>query len=148
MEKIQAWLNDFKGFFSSEVTKISNAQAELEKVRAELATAKSTIDSANEYMRKLEATAADNIKSLEARDGELKALNEKLTTAENRATEALAAQGLRGDDMPAGAVDGASAKTVSQQVEALNKKISESTDPKEKYTLNQQIKKLQAASKN
>jgi hypothetical protein len=136
MEKIQAWLNDFKGFFTSEVSKISNAQAELTEVRGKLTTAEDTVKALNATI-----TASKHSEAITA-------LNEKLTTAENRATEALAAQGMRSDEMPAGAVDGGSTKTVSQQVEALRKKLTSSMDPKEKYSLSQQIKALQSAGKN
>jgi chromosome segregation ATPase len=148
MEKIQAWLNDFKGFFTSEVSKISNAQAELTEVRGKLTTAEDTVKALNATITERD-TKISTLEAAASKHSEaITALNEKLTTAENRATEALAAQGMRSDEMPAGAVDGGSTKTVSQQVEALRKKLTSSMDPKEKYSLSQQIKALQSAGKN
>jgi chromosome segregation ATPase len=145
MEKILSWLNDFKSFFSSEVSKISSAQAELVTVRAELATAKSDLTAAQATISSLQKCAAAAGVELTAKDSEITRLTSELATEKNRATETLAAQGVRPEDLPAGSTENSGAKSVSQQVDALRKKLSSSTDPKEKFQLSNQIRELLSA---
>jgi hypothetical protein len=145
MEKILSWLNDFKSFFSSEVSKISNAQAELAAVRAELASAQGLIAIHEGTITDLKGHLAIAESATTTAQGRVTTLEAELATEKSRATEALAAQGLEAGRLPAGSTSDAGAKTVAQQIEALRKQLTASTDPKEKYKLSAQIRELLSA---
>lgn len=102
MEKILSWLNDFKSFFSSEVSKISNAQAELAKVSAELATANGTITGLNEKLGTMSAELETAKATATSAVDKIKAAEDKAAAAEKSAQELLATQGLTQDQLPAG----------------------------------------------
>lgn len=153
MEKVVSWFKSefqpwFSNLFASEVTKIANAQSELATVKAELATANTERVTLAGRITSLEVQLTERETTIGAKDAEIKTLSESLDTEKSRTMNALASQNLRPDDLPKGSTESGGAKSTQQQVEALNKRISESSDPREKYTLNQQIKQLRATSKN
>jgi chromosome segregation ATPase len=141
MEKVLSWLNDFKSYFSSEVSKISSAQAELVTVSAELATVRGQLAESTSKISALESAAAAHAQAINTKDAEISNLTNSLAEARKAAEDTLAAQGLSQDRIPTGSTS-SGAQTVSQQAEALRKKLSESNDPKEKFRLSNQIREL------
>jgi predicted nucleic acid-binding Zn-ribbon protein len=141
MEKVLSWLNDFKSYVGSQFSTISSAQAELVTVSAELASTREKLDKALFSIGALEGAAATHAQAINTKDAEISNLTNSLAEARKAAEDTLAAQGLAQDRIPTGSTS-SGAQTVSQQAEALRKKLSESNDPKEKFRLSNQIREL------
>jgi CelD/BcsL family acetyltransferase involved in cellulose biosynthesis len=141
MEKVLSWLNDFKSYVGSQFSTISSAQAELVTVSAELAAARGKLDEAASKILALEFESAQRAQAINAKDAEISNLTSSLAEARKAAEDTLAAQGLSQDRIPAGSTTSGS-QTVAQQLDGLRKKLSATTDPKEKFTLSKQISEL------
>lgn len=141
MDKILSWLNDFKGYFSSEVSKISNAQAELATVTEQLAAANATIAELHAKVSEAELNAFDLKQQAEKGTSEIESIKAALEAEKAKTQEALSAQGLAHNRLPAGSLDSGSSKSVEQQVEALRKQMA-TANPAEKYNLSKQIREL------
>lgn len=142
MEKVKAWLDDFKGFFSSEISKISAAQVELTQVKAELMTANAAIAERDTKISTLTASLETAQNEVNKAGGDIKSLTEKLAAAETKARDVIAEQGLEPGSLPPGSSENAGAKSTGQEIDALRKKLQASTNPKEKFTLSNQIRAL------
>jgi hypothetical protein len=85
-----------------------------------------------------------------SRDTEISTLKVSVETEKGRAAGVIASQGVPADLLPTQSADSGSTAThsVQAQVDQLRRKISASTDPKEKFTLSQQIKDLLGKAKH
>lgn len=142
MEKLFSALTDLKTWFASEIAKISGAQSELTTAKQSLSEANTALTAAQSTIADLNAKLKTASESATKNTEEIAALKVKLTEAENKATEAIAAQGLNPSRLPQPSLSDAGSKTIQQQVEALRNQLSASTDPKEKFKLSNQIKEL------
>ena len=107
MEKILSWLENFKSFFSSEVSKISNAQAELADAKTKLTTAEDTLKALNATITDreakittLETAAKEHAVTVAAKDAEIASLKAAVETEKNRSANTLAQQGLPPEALP------------------------------------------------
>jgi hypothetical protein len=139
MEKILSALNAWFSGTNEKLSKLTLAQDRVTALEAELAKVTASRDSAQDKAVEL---AENSDKQAKDHAAELAAIQAKLTEAENKATEALANQGIRPTDLPAASLDNAGSKSVDQQIKSLRDKLSSSTDPKEKFTLSRQIREL------
>jgi chromosome segregation ATPase len=137
------WLSKIFGRFDSVEAKLSEvtslkaklAETEESRVAADLA-----LTTAQSEIADLKRQLSSQTEATEKAQKEVNDLGAKLATAEKRATETLAAQGIAQSDLPSGS---AGEPKGADQIDALLKQLNASTDPKEKYTICKQIRELQ-----
>lgn len=125
-------------------TKLSEHAATIERLNAELATAKADLATANEKITALEADAAEVDKALKSAEAEANELKSKSTTVEKKAQEKVASLGFPGAKLPA-AEDGEPTENSS---DAIFEKFKAETNPEKRSALYREHQKALARERS
>jgi hypothetical protein len=131
------------------LAKVTTAEERVKALERQLEDEKGVATLACNNLAAEQKAHAETKANLQKAQDEITTLKAEVATAKNSAQAVIAAQGVPADLLPTQSADSGTTAThsVQAQVDQLRKKIAASTDPKEKFTLSQEIKELLSKAK-